>query len=74
MLDWVRGSHHVFVHGTKPGHLSVPHPRKEPGVGRVNITLPRRVLHAIDKHAARSGETRSGFLARAALDEMRKGA
>lgn len=41
-------------------------------VERVNITLPRRVLHAIDRHAARSGETRSGFLARAALDEMRR--
>lgn len=41
-------------------------------VERVNITLPRRVLRAIDKHASRAGETRSGFLARAALDEMRR--
>ena len=48
--------------------------RLDEKVERVNITLPHRVLHAIDKHAARSGETRSGFLARAALNEMRKGA
>jgi predicted RNase H-like HicB family nuclease len=39
---------------------------------RINITLPQRVLWAVDAHARRSGETRSGFLARAALDAMRK--
>ena len=39
---------------------------------RINITLPQRVLRAVDVHARRSGETRSGFLARAALDAMRK--
>ena len=38
---------------------------------RVNITLPRRVLALIDKHAKAHHETRSGFLARAALAEMR---
>jgi len=40
---------------------------------RVNITLPRHALHAIDKYAESHGETRSGFLTRAALDEMRRG-
>lgn len=39
---------------------------------RINITLPQRVLRAVDAHARRHGETRSGFLARAALDAMRK--
>ncbi len=39
---------------------------------RINITLPRRILRAIDAHARKQGETRSGFLARAALDAMRK--
>jgi predicted RNase H-like HicB family nuclease len=39
---------------------------------RINITLPRRVLAAIDRYAKRNGESRSGFLARAALDGMRK--
>jgi predicted RNase H-like HicB family nuclease len=39
---------------------------------RINVTLPQRILRAIDAHARRHGETRSGFLARAALDAMRK--
>ena len=39
---------------------------------RINITLPRRVLAAIDRYAKQNGESRSGFLARAALDEMRR--
>ena len=39
-------------------------------VERVNITLPKRVLTAADRYAAAHGETRSGFLARAALETM----
>ena len=39
---------------------------------RINITMPQRILRAVDAHARKSGETRSGFLARAALDAMRK--
>lgn len=39
---------------------------------RVNITLPQLVVHAIDAFAKRHGETRSGFLARAALAEMQR--
>lgn len=35
---------------------------------RVNITLPERVLAAIDQAASRSGYSRSGFLAKAALE------
>ena len=38
----------------------------------VDVILPRRVLRAIDSYAERQGETRSGFLARAALDQMRR--
>lgn len=38
---------------------------------RVNITLPHRLLRAVDAYAKRHGETRSGFLARAALMAMR---
>jgi len=34
---------------------------------RVGITMPQRVLDAIDRHAKSSGETRSGLLARAAV-------
>ena len=34
---------------------------------RINITVPARVLAIVDEAAARHGETRSGFLVRAAL-------
>lgn len=37
---------------------------------RVNITLPDRLLDTIDRHAKANGETRSGFLARAAIEAM----
>ena len=37
-------------------------------VERVNISLPRRVLHRLDARARRSGETRSGFIARMAIE------
>jgi predicted RNase H-like HicB family nuclease len=35
---------------------------------RINITLPERVLALVDEQAPQEGETRSGLLARAALD------
>ena len=35
---------------------------------RVNISLPRRVLHRLDALAQAAGETRSGFIARMALE------
>ena len=39
---------------------------------RANITLLKRILRAVDAHARKQGETRSGFLARTALDAMCK--
>ncbi len=36
---------------------------------RVNISLPRRVLRRLDNLARRHGETRSGFIARMALEQ-----
>ena len=35
---------------------------------RVNISLPRRVLHRLDALARSAGETRSGFIARMAIE------
>lgn len=29
------GSHHIFKHPTIPGHLTVPHPKKDLGKGLV---------------------------------------
>lgn len=35
---------------------------------RVNITLPRRVLARLDAHARAAGETRSGYIAKLAIE------
>lgn len=29
VLDRVKGSHHIFTHPTRKGHVTVPHPRKD---------------------------------------------
>ena len=34
-LDRVRGSHHIFVHRVRPGHVTIPHPKKDLGKGLV---------------------------------------
>ena len=39
---------------------------------RINITMPTRVLAIVDEAAARESETRSGFLARAALSYVER--
>jgi predicted RNA binding protein YcfA (HicA-like mRNA interferase family) len=44
LLRSVRGSHHVFRHPTKPGHISVPHPKKDLGVGLVHKLLKQAGL------------------------------
>ena len=33
ILRGVKGSHHVVVHPDHPGHVTVPHPRKDLGTG-----------------------------------------
>lgn len=38
---------------------------------KLNITLPKRVLARVDDYTATHGETRSGFLARAAMETIR---
>lgn len=40
---------------------------------KINITVPARVLARIDDYARRHGESRSGFLVRAARQAMRGG-
>lgn len=39
---------------------------------RINVTLPERVLAAVDRYAKTSGQTRSGLLARAANDYIQR--
>lgn len=41
---------------------------------RVNITLPDRLLDTIDTFAQKHGESRSGFLARAAIEALSRAA
>jgi predicted RNase H-like HicB family nuclease len=41
----------------------------EDTVDRVNITLPRRVLHRLDALAKAKGETRSGYIAQLTLTQ-----
>lgn len=42
VLRNVSGSHHIFIHPTRHGHVSVPHPRKDLGIG---------LLHKLRKSA-----------------------
>jgi predicted RNA binding protein YcfA (HicA-like mRNA interferase family) len=39
-----KGSHHVFVHPSKAGHLTVPHPKKDLGTGLVQKILKQAGL------------------------------
>jgi len=43
-LRSVRGSHHVFTHPSKPGHISVPHPKQDLGVGLAHKLLKQAGL------------------------------
>ena len=46
LLRSVRGSHHVFQHPSKPGHITVPHPKKDLGIGLVHKLLKQAGLRA----------------------------
>ena len=43
-LRGVKGSHHIFVHPVKHGHLSVPHPKNDLGLGLANKILKQAGL------------------------------
>ena len=44
VLGNVAGSHHVFSHSERGGHISVPHPKKDLGAGLVNKVLKQAGL------------------------------
>ncbi|TAL90648.1 MAG: type II toxin-antitoxin system HicA family toxin [Candidimonas sp.] len=44
VLRSVKGSHHVYNHPSLPGHISVPHPKKELGIGLVAKLLKQAGL------------------------------
>lgn len=67
----------VETHAANPGYagmiwalVSVDLASLSGKAKRLNISLPERVLRRIDSAAERSGETRSGFIARVALDAV----
>lgn len=39
VLQRVKGSHHVFTHPERSGHITVPHPKKDLGIGLVKKLL-----------------------------------
>lgn len=44
VLRGVKGSHHVYTHPERGGHISVPHPKKDLGVGLANKLLKQAAL------------------------------
>lgn len=44
VLRGVKGSHHIYTHPDKPGHISVPHPKKDLGIGLVHKLLKQAGL------------------------------
>ena len=49
ILRSVRGSHHVFHHPRRAGHITVPHPKKDLGTG---------LVHKLLKQAGLKGESK----------------
>ena len=39
VLRGVKGSHHVYIHPDRPGHVTVPHPKKDLGTGLLHKLL-----------------------------------
>jgi predicted RNA binding protein YcfA (HicA-like mRNA interferase family) len=44
VLRGVKGSHHIYTHPERGGHISVPHPKKDLGVGLSNKLLKQAGL------------------------------
>ena len=44
ILRGVRGSHHIFTHPAKPGHICVMHPKHDLGKGLVHKLLKQAGL------------------------------
>jgi predicted RNA binding protein YcfA (HicA-like mRNA interferase family) len=44
VLRDAKRSHHIFTHPQKPGHVSVPHPKKDLGAGLVHKLLKQAGL------------------------------
>ncbi|MDY7579070.1 type II toxin-antitoxin system HicA family toxin [Herbaspirillum sp. RTI4] len=40
----VKGSHHIYTHPDRSGHITVPHPKKDLGIGLVQKLLKQAGL------------------------------
>ena len=43
-LNRIKGSHHIYTHPVKGGHISVPHPKKDLGTGLVKKLMKQSGL------------------------------
>lgn len=43
-LNRTKGSHHIYTHPVKGGHISVPHPKKDLGTGLVKKLMTQAGL------------------------------
>lgn len=46
VLRGVKGSHHIYIHPGRAGHISIPHPKKDLGMGLVHKLLKQAGLKA----------------------------
>jgi predicted RNase H-like HicB family nuclease len=69
MAEWMQDREYK---GWSWGMVDVPVERFFGPAEKINITVPGRLLKQIDEFAKSHGQTRSGFLANAALEVMRK--
>lgn len=44
ILRGVKGSHHIYTHPERGGHISVPHPKKDLGIGLASKLLKQAGL------------------------------
>lgn len=44
VLRGVKGSHHIYTHPEHSGHISVPHPKKDLGIGLAQKLLKQAGL------------------------------
>lgn len=68
MSDWQKDPQ--FKKGWTWGIVEVPIKKYFGPAEKINITVPALVLRRIDAYAQKNGETRSGFLVRAAEKVM----
>jgi len=43
-LRKIKGSHHVYVHDAQSGHITIPHPKKDLGLGLVHKIMKQANL------------------------------